>query len=192
MSAIPTRAFVFTLARRKEIRLKLPLLASSLLIALAVTPLHARADTIELASQSSGTDTFDLLLSGNTVTFNSGSTITVTGLSNFSNLSYVGSSSTYGTLSQTSTSVIFTYGSTHTFSGGSAFNMPLFSITTTAPVLGHAAFTIQESSATVTGSVSPTPEPASLVLLGTGLLGSLGITLRHRARPIVSPPATVS
>ncbi len=179
------------LRAEKRLALKLPLLASSLLIVLAITPLRAHADTIELASQTSGTDTFDLLLSGNSVTFNAGSTITVTGLSSFSNLSYVGSSSAYGTLSQTSTSVIFTYGSTHTFPGGSPFDMPLFSIVTAAPIIGHATFSIQESTATVTGSVAPTPEPASLVLLGTGLLGSLGMTLRHRTRAVVSSPSAV-
>lgn len=154
-------------------------LHSLVLFALSVLSVPLlRADSLVFDSQTGNTSTYDFLTGPGTLLFNAGDTITLTGLSGVT-----GASDLTGwglPVSFTPTSVTVTIPWAAGFSVASPTSQLLFSVTSTNSP-GQASFDIEEAGGDVTGTVvSSTPEPSTLMLLGTGVVGVWVVRERRR------------
>ena len=152
----------------------LSLVSAALLF--AASTLVAHADSVVFDSQSGDSFNYGIDVTSSGLVFDGGQTITFTGLADVTGAS----APTFDT-AFTSTSVTFTSLINHTFLGPFIF-FDLFTIDSTAP-LGSITYTAQSTNeGSLTGSLdgptSVTPEPSTLALFGTGILGLAGVARR--------------
>ena len=146
---------------------------------LAASTLLAHADSIPFDSHSG--DSFEYGIDVTTSTpfeIGTGQTISFTGLADVTGASVQNPS--LFTINFTSTSVTFTSQNSIAFSGGNFIGF--FTIDSTAS-LGSITYTAETANegiltGSIEGPAAPTPEPSTLALFGTGILGLAGVARR--------------
>ena len=152
--------------------------------ALLSASLGACAETLVLESASNGLYTYELNTDSNQTNFFPGEGIDLTGLAGVTAASVNGYDSDFYDISFTSDSVTLTE-ETPGGIGYVGFIDNFISVTSSAPE-GLVSYDITgepNASGTVPGpaATSVTPEPSSIVLLGTGLLGVAGVMRKRFA-----------
>lgn len=166
-------------------------------LGLLATPVRASDISIVLMSSGGGEFNYGLQLPGNTyINFSTGETITLSGLSGVTSASLINGSPLDGCFNPTfsATSVTLT-------ASGFGF-CGFFNIATTTTIAGTldvlssdnlngASYEIVSDQGTFTGNVGAvaTPEPASVLLMGSGLC-ALGRLRRRRVRSSRNQPCS--
>ena len=151
--------------------------------ALLSASLAAHADTITLDAATSSNGTYNYTYFSNNGSVFSGSPFTFTGLSGVTGASTQVPG--FFTVSFTSTSVSFDTASGNGAQGATFTD--LFSITSSVLTLGTVQYSIPTTPAQTGTTLGPvaavavTPEPSSLALLGTGILGVAGVIRKRLA-----------
>ena len=156
-----------------------------LLVSLVAFVASARADSLQLYYSSNGTYYYELTLT-QYPTHYAGDFLKVTGFSGVTeaDLAYQLAQFNFASLSLTDQSV--TVSSPNLYISSQDYVFGIFSIQSAAPNLGLVNYTITDSAGTFTGQVAgpvdsaPTPEPSSLLLLGTGAFGAITLLRRQR------------
>jgi hypothetical protein len=163
---------------RNEILRKLAFTGLVAFAAVTAKPSNGLASMITLTSSGSGVFDYGLTLgAGETVSFIPGQTITLSGLSGVTGASVNSELSfSFTETSFTPTSVVFTSSAEFSFSNvgaSSPFTFGTLVVDSSVLTLGTVDFSMETNNeGTVQGPVSAAvPEPASLTLFGTALLG---------------------
>jgi hypothetical protein len=160
----------------------LSLVSAALLF--AASTLVAHADSVVFDSQSGDSFNYGIDVTSSGLVFDAGQTITFTGLADVTG-AFADPPFQFFDVTFTSTSVTFTnesgIGTTFTFLGPRIDN-DVFTIDSTAP-LGSITYTAEtDNEGILTGSLegpaAVTPEPSTLALFGTGILGLAGVARR--------------
>lgn len=163
----------------------------AVLAAIVLAPALAHADVITLSSHTGAAYTFDVYAADGTLAFSDGNTITLTGLSGISGVALTSTAASFGTVSYTGNSVIFTVDYPASGYSTSPLDVSLFTVTSSASSLNNVSYALQEYCTTYTGTVqnttttitptAATPEPCSLLLLSSGVAAT-GLVRRRRRR----------
>ena len=165
-------------------------LARIVLLALAgaVAPTLMFADTIGMSSQNGTNYTYDFYSPAGTLNFSAGDTISLTGLTDVTGVTLSQYAGYVGSLVWDGTSVRYTLNQSVNYSSSSAIDWALFTVSSSDSNMGMLTYALQEDSGTQTGTIAPTgnvaatPEPGSLILMGTGAVVLFGLLRRQRAR----------
>ena len=159
-----------------------------LALAFAVAPTLMHADSIGMSAQSGTNYTYDFYAPDGSINFAAGSTMTLTGLTDVTGVTLSQYAGYEGTLTWDSTSVTYTLSQDVSYSPGSPIDMQLFTVSSSDSNMGMLTYALQEDSGTQMGTIAPTgdlsqtPEPGSLILMGTGAAVLFGVMRRQRAR----------
>ena len=158
--------------------MRLSLVPAALLFAASTLACHA--DSVVFDSHSGDSFLYGADITSTSLSTNTGQTITFTGLADVT-----GASTAFSDIfavAFTSTSVTFTSNGDQFFAGPAIINN-VFTIDSTA-ALGSITYTAETANEGIlTGSIdgpagTPIPEPSTLALFGTGLLGLAGVARR--------------
>jgi hypothetical protein len=158
-----------------------------LLVSLVAFAATAKADSLQLYYSSNGTYYYELTLT-QYPTHYAGDFLEVTGFSGITeaDLAYQLAQFNFASLSSTDESV--NVSSPSLYISSQNYTSAIFTIQSAAPNLGLVDYTLTDSAGTFTGQTlgpvdsAPTPEPSSLLFLGTGAIGGIGLLRRRVAR----------